>query len=167
MSKFKVGDKVIFRTLKTGTVYDQNWKLASLEEVYTVEFIGKYPFKKNSVEEAVVLEGIKSRYGTYGGFVPVSILEKSLFDTFVKPKYKVGQKFVNGNNWVMEIVKSSLNKKKGEYYYMLFDANDGYGMVESESSLSRMERFNKPKEVEEMTLAQVCKKLGKNIKIIK
>lgn len=94
-------------------------------------------------------------------------------EEFIEPKYKIGQKvycypssYKDDPNMrdTAEIVKMSLNKQKKEYSYLAFQDDGGYPMAFMEGSIVLVPK--KPN-VCEMTLADVCKKLGRNIKIIK
>lgn len=76
-------------------------------------------------------------------------------EKFIEPKFKVHDKFRVSpeRNWVTEIVKTSLNKKNGEYSYLCFD-EDGYVRGATETELSAMQKLSKKGKVK--TEVKVC-----------
>lgn len=92
-------------------------------------------------------------------------IQEKFVEKFIEPKFKVGHKFffTKDTNIEVEVVKASLNKKKKEYSYLCFDVKTGKEYAISESDIDP--RCGTP--AIEMTLEQVCRELGKNIKIKK
>lgn len=163
MSKFKVGDKVIMPKIieighaTKGFIESSGTPINNPIVVTSVGFYGSY-------------ECITTSY--YNGYIPVGC-----FELFIEPEFKVGFKFnrpVISSSVRTEIVKVSLNKKRKKYFYVCFDLDDGYPSLFDYDYIKECIKKYTPKKVcpitkpvEEMTLAQVCRKLGKDIKIVK
>lgn len=159
MHNLKRGDKVIIKSEDVSPLVT-NYKKGDEAVVVAV-------YKSGGVE-VVMYDGCHQviLWGERAGEV---------FEKFIEPKYKKYQKIYafpalhksGDNDDVAEIVAVNLNKVKGEYAYMAFGVNSGIrGMVCSFLE-SEIVPVVKSKPVVEMTLAEVCKKLGRNIKIVK
>lgn len=138
MSKFKVGEKVY------------------------VKEVGRWA---KVIKYSELLYFIKDEHGKKG------YIEESYLERFIEPKYKVGDKVyafpvLTYSEDKAEIVKCSLNKKRGEYSYLTFKTDTGFPIAMNESDVILYGTRPKP-EVKEMTMEQVCRELGKEIKIIK
>ena len=146
MSKFKVGEKVI--VTKPDKFFNKN----------DVGIVLKYC--RNSTPELEVIEG------KYPG--RSLLIEENQVEKFLEPKFKVGDviycwKSINTED-KGEIVKVALNKKRGTFSYLAFSYESGFPIALMENEVKLVEQKSK---VEEMTVAQICKALGKEIKIIK
>ena len=154
MNQFKAGDKVYVKKVGKWAV------VLSIAGIF--KGITKYDIKDE--------EG-------YSGWVVEKDLEK-----FIEPKFKVGDKVLlfpiiddvnDPQKGFGEIVKTALNKKLGRYIYVVFATDDGYPVLQREGEVVLAPKKKKDcvggvcEGSVEMTLAQVCKKLGKNIKIVK
>lgn len=86
-------------------------------------------------------------------------------EEFIEPKYTVGDKFIcSAGDYVTEVVKLSLNKKRKEFTYLCFD-NDGFARAEHESRLnSYLPVKLKGKKV--IAKAKAEKLLGNNVIIV-
>jgi len=81
---------------------------------------------------SISLYGVRMADGIYKAVGIEDRIEK-----YIEPKYKVGDKFMllTGGSYIKsEIVKLSLNKKKKQYSYLMFDT-DGYARAVNEEVL--------------------------------
>lgn len=166
-NKFKVGDKVLIPSSKANVKYlDTESRIKELginiNNELIVTTVGDW--------EGERCIGVRNANGkrAYGGWMPIHLFEK-----FIKPKYSIGTKVLafprlDDADDLAQIVGRHLNKKSGEFTYLLFTVESGMPIALSESEIKLPKRLVKCEcDVEEMTLTQVCQKLGKTIKIIK
>lgn len=121
-----------------------NYKVG--QKVY-IKALGLWAIIERVIGGVIVMAENKNRYA-------VTLNE---IEPFIEPLFKVGDKFIvhDGKGWTTEIVKASLNKKKGEYSYLAFD-EDGYARGIDESELRHMRKVSKEKvEIVKMTVPQL------------
>lgn len=152
MNKFKVGTKVIV------TEPDKFFNKNDVGVIVKVHF--------SSTLELKVIEG------RHVGML--LMIDSSQVVKFIEPKYKIGDRVlafpsIDDANDIAQIVQVAVNKKLGECCYLAFTLESGLVLAFEEHRIKLVKKVSVDCacDVEEMTLAQVCKKLGKNIKIIK
>jgi len=144
--KLKIGDRII---------KVKNMELSNTNHVAKIGSCGNIIGYINGM--------YKIKYDNYISSNGYFVGNDSSIELFIKPKFKVGDKFITRAGGVqieVEIVKVSLNKKFKQYAYLVFDTSSGKVGALVDNELSNLKRFTKVIKPKEMTVDEISKKLG-------